>query len=339
MNKISKKTSNITSDGSMTVTYWGIEDGEKWNIVYYSRERVAVNVTAAKSCTLEVWFTSEIGVSYQLPIGDTVIELTKFLPMVIATDGYIRFEGYLGSGPSEGIDIYVTTVGAENKDRVVVPYNNAITGTIYQVPPHAIYAPHGQFATINIELGVNGTYIWNGSIVEGPALRQYDTQMNTVSVGDYLTIGLDGGDVTNTEIWRTYVQDIPCGVSFKFIVWQGRLGGKKSFYWLVKDVTEEVTDSQEIQAIPNADTLAFGVDVRKNYRETMVLYLPNLDAYDIYYYSDIITSNDVTAGSSITEGMAVRVLSSSVKYPNGNERGRIEVTIEYTNHDTIGIWN
>ena len=340
MNRISKKTANITSDGSMTVTYWGIEDGEKWNIVYYSRERIAVNVNATKACTLEVWFTSEIGVSYQLPIGDTVIELTKFLPLVIANDGFIRFEGYLGSGSSESIDITVTTVGAENKDRVVIPYNNAITGTIYQVPPHAIYAPtQGQLAHINIELGVTGTYIWNGIVVEGPVLMQYDTKLQNVHVGDALTMGVKGGDGTNTDIWRTYVQEIPCGVSCKLINWQGRLGGKKAFYWLVKDVTEEVTDSQEIQAIPNAKTLAFGVDVRKNYRETMVLYLPNLDTYDIYYYADIITSNDVTAGNSITDGIEVRVLSSSVKYPNGNERGSIEVTIEYTNHDTIGIWN
>ena len=320
----------------MTVTYWGIEDGPKWNLVYYSRERVAVNVNAKKAGTLEIWFTSEIGVSYQLPIGDTVIELTNFLPLVIANDGFIRFDGYLGSGSSEGIDITVTTVGAENKYRVVIPYNNAITGTIYQVPPHAIYAPQWHFATINIEFGVTGTYTWNGSVVEGPALRQYDTQQKNVRVGDALTMGRDG---TTTDIWRTYVQEVPCGVSCKLIVWQGRLGGKKAFYWLVKDVTEEIVDSQEIQAIPNADTLAFGVDVSKNYRETMVLYLPNLDAYDIYYYSDIITSNDVTAGSSLTDGIAVRVLSSSVKYPNGNERGSIEVTIEYTNHDTIGIWN
>ena len=339
MNRISKKTSNITRDGSMTVTYWGIEDGQKWNLVYYSRERVAVNVNAKKAGTLDIWFTSEIGVSYQLPIGDTVIELTNFLPLVISSDGFIRFEGYLGSGSSESIDITVTTVGAENKDRVVIPYNKAITGTIYQVPPHAIYAPQGQLATINIELGVNGTYIWNGIIAEGPALRQYDTQLKNVRVGDALTMGVEGSDVTNTEIWRTYVQEIPCGVSCKLINWKSRLGGKKALYWLVKDVTEEVTDSQEIQAIPNADTLAFGVDVSKNYRETMVLYLPNLDAYDIYYYADIITSNDVTAGNSLTDGIAVRVLSSSVKYPNGNERGSIEVNIEYTNHDTIGIWN
>lgn len=328
MNEIDQITANVTSDGSMTVTYWGIQDGEKWNLAYYSRERVAVKVTCTKAGTLDVWFTSEIGVSYQLPVGDTMIELTDFVPMVLTADRYIRFEGYFGSGSAESVDITVSMVGAEDSNRVIIPYNPALTDTIYQVPPHAIYAPREQSVSVMLELGVLGEYMWRGGTRTAPAKYQYATVLDTVSAGDSIYMG----ESLVKETWRTYVKEVPCGTMYRVCAWFGRLGGEKTLIWLARGVTEEVTESQEIQAIPNANTLAFGVDVRKNYRETLTLYLPNLDAYDTYYYADIITSDSVTI-----DGRAVRVLSSSVTYPNGNDRGSIEVTVEYAEHDTIGL--
>lgn len=329
MNEIKQVTAKVISDGSVSVTYYGIQDVRDWKLAYYRLERVAVKITSTKAVTLDMWFASEVGLTYQLTAGTIVVELTELIPIAMRDMRSITFNAYTADGKvSEEIEIGIATVGAENRENVLIPYNQANDGdVIYQVPPHAIYVPQSETVTVGFELGVLSDFVWCGSAKSALTKSQCYALDYQVAAGDTLTMKKS---VLDSNAWWTQVQAIPCGVESKAVEWSSRLGGYKKAYWFVKDMTEEVTESQDIQVKPNVNTLRFGVDVRKNYRETMTLYLPNLDAYDTYYYADLITSDSVSI-----DGRTVRVLSSTITYPNGSDRGSVEVTIEFTTHNTI----
>ncbi len=317
----SEYLSTITFDGT-EIKYRSILTGAGgYALAYYTRERVAISALSSVAEVLIVQASSDLGVSYNLPANtDVTIEVTNLLPLI--TDGFLTLKKSSGRLTK----IPVARVGAENRKNIIIPTVQVRDG-FYQYPPHTIYAMDSDVLTVECGIG-EGVSLFQFGEDEYTATptQQYETIEDIPAIaGEKLYINVKGD-----TLWSTYIREVPCGVQTVVAYWSGRLGGEKRLVWFVKDMTEEVTESQDIQVKPNVNTLRFGVDVRKNYRETMTLYLPNLDAYDTYYYADLITSDSVSI-----DGRTVRVLSSAITYPNGSDRGSVEVTIEFTTHNTI----
>ena len=114
--------------------------------------------------------------------------------------------------------------------------------------------------------------------------------------------------------------------------WISRYGVQKQFVWYYKDLRVNVSEVVSIATIDGT------YDERKGYMQGLTLFLDELNAYDYWYYSDIITSSKVEIcmeGSSLWR--VVQVDAKNVQIPN-NDMGKpkdLEVQINLQGYDAI----
>lgn len=114
--------------------------------------------------------------------------------------------------------------------------------------------------------------------------------------------------------------------------WISRYGVQKQFVWYYKDLRVNVSEVVSIATIDGT------YDERKGYVQGLTLFLDELNAYDYWYYSDIITSSKVEIcmeGSSLWR--VVQVDAKSIQIPN-NDMGKpkdLEVQINFQKYDAI----
>lgn len=114
--------------------------------------------------------------------------------------------------------------------------------------------------------------------------------------------------------------------------WISRYGVQKQFVWYYKDLRVNVSEVVSIATIDGT------YDERKGYVQGLTLFLDELNAYDYWYYSDIITSSKVEIcmeGSSLWR--VVQVDAKNVQIPN-NDMGKpkdLEVQINLQGYDAI----
>lgn len=125
------------------------------------------------------------------------------------------------------------------------------------------------------------------------------------------------------------------------VQWIARSGQMKRATWEVRKVTDTVDGSYEILRDDNA------YDVRKGQQTTLQLVLENLDAYDFWYYSDIVTSSDVRVmlfddeydetNDTIIDECRVEVTDKKVQQIDGNggKFNTLKVNVNYKRYDTI----
>ena len=143
---------------------------------------------------------------------------------------------------------------------------------------------------------------------------QVDNDLAQKTYGDYGTTERNGCDRA-------------CAVR-----WISRYGVQKQFMWYYKDQRVNVSEVVSIATIDGT------YDERKGYVQGLTLFLDELNAYDYWYYSDIITSSKVEIcieGSGFWR--TVQVETKSVQIPD-NDTGKpkdLEVQINLQGYDAI----
>jgi len=122
-----------------------------------------------------------------------------------------------------------------------------------------------------------------------------------------------------------------CGVRYWRVMWISRTGREKAHYWEVVKVTESTSKTQEIERLDGE------WDVRKNRLVSVTLRLTGLDAYDVWYYSDIITSNKVRITNENDITHQVNITTKKVTTPDGNggNLNTLEIDVEYLKTEGI----
>lgn len=122
-----------------------------------------------------------------------------------------------------------------------------------------------------------------------------------------------------------------CGRRYAAVEWLSRSGQIKRHTWEVFKVTDAVSSSTEYQS-------ALGYDVSKGQEQTITLRLQGLTRYDYWYYSDIITSNDVRVALSerdvdFGEETRVNVITKKVVQPDANGSYTLSVELNFKRYD------
>lgn len=113
--------------------------------------------------------------------------------------------------------------------------------------------------------------------------------------------------------------------------WISRYGVKKQFVWYYKDLRVNVSEVVSIATIDGT------YDERKGYVQGLTLFLDELNAYDYWYYSDIVTSSKVEVSIDGGSWRVVQVDAKNVQIPN-NDMGKpkdLEVQINLQGYDAI----
>lgn len=113
--------------------------------------------------------------------------------------------------------------------------------------------------------------------------------------------------------------------------WISRYGVQKQFVWYYRDLRVNVSEVVSIATIDGT------YDERKGYMQGLTLFLDELNAYDYWYYSDIITSSKVEVSIDGEVWRVVQVDAKNVQIPN-NDMGKpkdLEVQINFQKYDAI----
>lgn len=117
---------------------------------------------------------------------------------------------------------------------------------------------------------------------------------------------------------------------YVLIRWTSRFGGTKQLMWERRNVKEETADFLDLDSLKNE------YDTRKGIVESFTAYLDELDAYDYWYYADIVTSSKV----EVLHGGAwysVDVENKEYQIPNTSAGSleKLEINIKFRKYDTL----
>lgn len=126
-------------------------------------------------------------------------------------------------------------------------------------------------------------------------------------------------------------EELQCGRRYAAVEWISRAGVTKRHTWEIVKVSDSVSGSTEYQS-------ALGYDVRKGQEVGLTLRMSGLTRYDYWYYSDIITSNDVRVAVSERDAdfgdeTRVNVVTKKVVQPDASGTYTLDVEINYKRYD------
>lgn len=164
------------------------------------------------------------------------------------------------------------------------------------------------------------------------------------------------GDVKRADIYENasyllywpYLEDEPeysrkvqleeraCGVNYVLVEWISFWGAAKRFMF-------ELT-KHKIASVDNFSLLDILQDYHpaKGREESFTLRLDGLSVYDLWYYSDILTSGQVRVHIKTvtegTDGKTVEIVGKNIVLPDGeNNNGVLEIECKFAKYDALAL--
>lgn len=162
---------------------------------------------------------------------------------------------------------------------------------------------------------------------------QPDTLQEVVVAGNRLVFRVREG-IRTLAVRNVNIREPQCGRCYAMVQWVSACGLIKRHTFEVRDVELSVSDSVSLQ------NNFGGFREVKGTRKGLRLHLPQLTAYDYWYYADIITSSDVRVAVSEIDAdfgkeTRVKVTTKSATIPNGVSVADFDVDVVLKDYDII----
>ena len=257
-----------------------------------------------------------------------------------AADGKVSGSFWLRlNGSDQDYDLQVTynTQGRANPERewmvvhesdgLLLPPLSLLNGGTFTTATFPILIPSTEAGTWRVETSYGTTT----AITKGVLTS---VTVNVSTNVDFNVIKTDGADeVVQRSIIKPYV----CGEERVQVAWTGREGTTKRAVWLKTKDTLTQIDRVSLDSL-NGEYRGFaGVD------EEFTLRLADLTPYDMWWYSDIISSGKVMVSriSDPTDDemrRAVEVETKSITIPDGYmSNGVLEIKVKYRTYGATDL--
>lgn len=264
--------------------------------------------------------------------------------ILLCVDDFVNFEEI---GTSISLELYVTKgsgvgrwgytfniLGLLPVEGMIIPQISTIQPNVPIIPPSILFSPlsFGSFEVYNQNSGNLSLIIRdkNGGSTSYNLSQKGGYQISYLNDDDSIELVSDGNLVYRSRILRHR-----CGRDYAMVSWYSRYGLRKTMAWEVRDIEESGEVGIKLQSLTSYS------NEKKDYSISFVLYLDNLTKYDYWYYSDIISSNDVRVafspndfvGNTINEFQRVVVTTNKVAIPNANGTYKLEIEVKYKDYD------
>ena len=262
--------------------------------------------------------------------GNVYIDVTDYVRTYSAGLTDIWFSGNGFESPKH-IEAYV--VGLINPAKALIPAHEC-SNAAYIIPPHKFISANGFSHVLAFELRPTASSpTWTVKEYDDSGTL-YDTTTTTggsFALDDTVTskIELTAGVNDMTRV----LQPMLCDREYALVQWVSFTGVTRRHVWEVVKHT-----------IAPTDVTAF-LTLDDNYREIkgrtdgLTLRLDGLDAYDFWYYADLITSGNVQISlDGGTTYERVQVTGKSTTIPDGNAiNGKLEITLNWRHYDAVNM--
>lgn len=322
-----------------------------WSANVYSQERKVVRLTDFNASTAMVRLavaSLNISADYYIPTSRVLeIDVTDIVRMT--QTGTISLTGYNSTGTAvsgETASCFYGRAGRINPATDIIPRSvllddweriadeHMTTVDVSVAPPSRVLEHvNGQAITLEFIHNVSTVSVFpSGSTTP---LSQQGQKFVTIPNMIY------GWRVENVDaqgcVYGEYgVTERDGCRNYCVVRWLSRYGTQKQLVWEYRDLRVKVSETVDIEKIDGA------YDERKGYVQGLTLYLDELNAYDYWYYSDIVTSSSVEVyivnkDTFVGAWYPVQVENKEVTIPNFDtgEPNKLEVQINIRKYDAI----
>ena len=306
------------------------------SFVFWAQERLILSGASLTDPVL-VW-SSEHG-SQSDPIatftpdtsGNVTIDITDYLRAYNAgMNSQITI--YLASGASTYTHV-TKNVGLISPDNVLAPENEAYQNLELKViAPSVMLEPIASTAPIIFEISNQDSYQFATGKVK---------QLPSETVADFARSNTLAVTTTEVELWhltdyvaaRSKIKELDDCKNYAAVEWISFTGVKRRHTFEVR--------KRKVTTDGAFDLLGFNNEyIRiKGRVDGFDLYLDELDAYDMWYYSDVVTSSDVRVSFDGRNWARVEVTEKSYTMPDGEaeKNGSVQISVNWKKYDAVNM--
>lgn len=252
------------------------------------------------------------------------------------------------SSGSDIIDLYFAVEGLINPANMIIPLTAADSKQIGEyckiIPPTKWIEPlFGISDAVQVyctsELPANNTLSvqytqGNQIVVNNLTAGDQSANIPNNATGIALLLSYPVGSLTLTSRQHFRREPTICGRNYAAVEWVGKSGATKRHTWEVVKVTDKTNGATEFLTVDNSYHVSKGQEVE------LTLRLDGLNKYDFWYYSDIVTSNDVRVAiheidADFGDDTRVAITNTSIEQPDNTDFYTLDVTIKYRRYDEI----
>lgn len=290
------------------------------SVKVWLQERIIIRKTGNSD---PVKFWSNLQGSSSAPIatytpdsnGTTLIDVTDYLRAYGSSVTVCNFAYGLNQIP-----LTITVGGLINPTSVIIPPHTLDTMAKI-VPPSLMLYNEINALTAEFYSGISSWTITGA----------------TLSANERQVLGITGAfTLSKAGKSRTYgVTPVSCGVQYALVRWVSFTGVTRTHLFEVVKCKSASADNYSLLPIDN------------EYREVKgrvdgcVLKLDGLDAYDYWYYADVLLSSKVEVAFDFIylDWMQVQVTTKNVTIPDGEagEKGKLEINIKWKRYDAVAL--
>lgn len=301
-------------DGSTTaVNYWKQERLVVKKQMHDLRDKVLMwtNLQGSQSSPIAQYYGYAVGNT-----GEVCVDLTDYVrtyPNVSTI--YIQEEG------ATLCTLNMTMKGLINPANVIIPYHPLKAYGALIVPPSKLLIAANQQGLEESEFyKTSGTWSVSGGASLGTSGRVIGQIESAFTLSD------------GTHSRKFQPKTRHCGVEYAFVKWISFTGIERTHIFEVSKVKTETADAFSLMPIDNEY-----IEI-KGRKDGLSLRLDGLCAYDLWYYSDVITSSNVQVSLDGTNWDRVQVTTKSITQPDGEGGdGELEIAINCKRYDAVAM--
>ncbi len=293
------------------------------SVAYWKQERLVLKKSSLTAGS-DVAFWSSLKGSAASPIavykadenGDVLIDVTDYMRTYGNAILYVQAGGTTYA-------VTVTISGLINPDWVVVPPHWQYAKI---VPPSMMIAREEQTRSITAEF-----YDYTAGSYSVSLPNSWTDDHRGISIYRDFDLTRTG---TPVQTKHYVLQPQECGVEYATVRWVSFSGAERVHVFEVTKHTQATDGAYSLQPIDNEY-----IEI-KGRVDGMTLRLANLDAYDLWYYSDILQSSKVEVLLSGSDApVRVSVKTKNITLPDGEAKtkGVLEIQIEYKRYDAVAM--
>lgn len=310
------------------------------NVPYYSQERLIAKVTTTAE-TVKLYYSGDAATmaEYKTAGGSVLIDLTDYVrayptrnTYVLAFGNVTRALSIVRAGLIDPTKMLIPRHALQSEGAMIVPPSKMIVG---QRTVWLFYANNGDWyyddyleRSYSEDNPINSVFNWK--------FFDPDYFFNEGYIKIFPSGQRDKGVVFNFHKRE-------CDEQYVEIAWQTCLSksgeafyqNNKAHTFYLKGQSTETVNSYSLAEADNA------YKTIKGREDGFEFYIDELTEYDMWYYSDILTSSDVRLVAFNEElfddPVTLEILTSSVTMPCGERLGKLEIKCKFKRYDAVGL--
>ena len=303
-------------------------NGATQSVKYWRAERLIAKGSGLGSAHVKMW--SNIEGSETTPVaeyipasGNVFIDLTDYVRANYGPISTIYLKVVGGATTTLGL----LFPGLINPDKVLIPgYEpNTDTDELRVRPPYMFYKGS---ANVIAEIYLKQDYPTDIEAV-GSATISSNYRFVTITGNNFEL----RGDYSYQFDFNYRAVPMQCGVRYALVRWVSFSGITRVHYFEVYKSKIETDNSYKLLPIDNEY-----IEI-KGRADGFTLRLDNLDAYDYWYYADLLTSSKVEV--SFDDGATfdrVEITNKNITIPDGERTdGKLEINVNWRRYDAVSM--